>query len=90
MGSTRARRDDVQGTGSSSCSGQHEPPGTDRYVWPSDHSHTDMPQNAPMWVWLVGYGKDAEELPKTASGKVMKHVLREWSAKLAKDGVGQV
>lgn len=23
---------------------------------------------------------DADELPKTASGKVMKHVLRQWSA----------
>lgn len=44
----------------------------------------------PVWVWFVGDGKDAEELPKTASGKVMKHVLRRWSAKLAEDGVGQV
>ncbi|KAF8122696.1 hypothetical protein EV363DRAFT_1359496 [Boletus edulis] len=33
------------------------------------------PQNVPEWVWL-----DVEELPKTASGKVMKHVLRRWSA----------
>ncbi|KAG6379668.1 hypothetical protein JVT61DRAFT_10188 [Boletus reticuloceps] len=30
------------------------------------------PQNVPEWVWL-----DVEELPKTASGKVMKHILRQ-------------
>jgi hypothetical protein len=29
-------------------------------------------------------------LPKTASGKVMKHVLRRWSAGLAARGVGRV
>ncbi|KAF8553800.1 acyl-CoA synthetase [Imleria badia] len=38
------------------------------------------PQNVPVWVWFVGDGMDAEELPKTASGKVMKHILRRWSA----------
>ena len=43
-----------------------------------------------MWVWFIGDGKDAEELPKTASGKVMKHVLRQWSAKLAEGGGGKV
>ncbi|KAF5353143.1 hypothetical protein D9758_008773 [Tetrapyrgos nigripes] len=30
------------------------------------------------------------ELPKTASGKVMKHVLREWSEELVRRGVGRV
>ncbi|EGO29430.1 hypothetical protein SERLADRAFT_412932 [Serpula lacrymans var. lacrymans S7.9] len=44
------------------------------------------PQNAPAWVWFVGV--DGEELPKTASGKVMKHVLREWSRSLANKGIG--
>lgn len=55
-------------------------------------------QNAPTWVWFVG--EDAvesedgwsvpDELPKTASGKVMKHVLRQWARALAADGVGRV
>jgi acyl-coenzyme A synthetase/AMP-(fatty) acid ligase len=30
------------------------------------------------------------ELPKTASGKVQKHILREWSREMAKKGVGKV
>ncbi|KAJ7275033.1 hypothetical protein C8J57DRAFT_1313435 [Mycena rebaudengoi] len=38
------------------------------------------PQNAPTW----------SELPKTASGKVMKHVLRDWSRDLAARKVGLV
>ncbi|KAI0761447.1 acyl-CoA synthetase [Irpex lacteus] len=47
------------------------------------------PQNAPKWVWFVG--EDGyDELPKTASGKVQKHVLRQWSKELAKRGVGLV
>ncbi|KZT28107.1 acetyl-CoA synthetase-like protein [Neolentinus lepideus HHB14362 ss-1] len=49
------------------------------------------PQNAPAWVWFVGEDDAAaDELPKTASGKVQKHVLREWSKQLARKGVGQV
>ena len=43
-------------------------------------AHTGVLQNVPEWVWFVGDGMDAEELPKTASGKVMKHILRRWSA----------
>jgi len=31
-----------------------------------------------------------KELPKTASGKVMKHVLRVWSNELSKEDVGKV
>ncbi|KAI0345202.1 acyl-CoA synthetase [Trametopsis cervina] len=47
------------------------------------------PQNAPRWVWFVG--EDGyDELPKTASGKVMKHVLRKWSKELAGKKVGLV
>lgn len=30
------------------------------------------------------------ELPKTASGKVMKHVLREWSKELSRREFGRV
>ena len=30
------------------------------------------------------------ELPKTASGKVMKHVLRKWSKKAAELQIGRV
>lgn len=29
-------------------------------------------------------------LPKTASGKVMKHVLRRWGRELAERGVGRI
>ncbi|KAF7792082.1 hypothetical protein EIP86_003112 [Pleurotus ostreatoroseus] len=47
------------------------------------------PQNAPAWVWFAGEDGEAE-LPKTASGKVMKHVLRRWSRTLAEKGVGRV
>lgn len=43
-------------------------------------AHMGVLQNVPEWVWFVGDGMDAEELPKTASGKVMKHILRRWSA----------
>jgi acyl-coenzyme A synthetase/AMP-(fatty) acid ligase len=31
-----------------------------------------------------------DELPKTASGKVQKHILREWSRDMVKKGVGRV
>ncbi|KAI3602868.1 amp-dependent synthetase and ligase [Moniliophthora roreri] len=48
------------------------------------------PQNAPAWVWFVGEDGNPDELPKTASGKVMKHVLRKWSKELAERGVGGV
>ncbi|KAL4068580.1 hypothetical protein V8B97DRAFT_1873108 [Scleroderma yunnanense] len=46
------------------------------------------PQNAPAWVWFVGEPGVTEELPKTASGKVMKHILREWSKTLSQDNAG--
>ncbi|KAJ7600696.1 hypothetical protein C8J56DRAFT_911002 [Mycena floridula] len=46
------------------------------------------PQNAPGWCWFVG--EHAEELPKTASGKVQKHILRDWSKQLVEKGVGRV
>ncbi|PPQ68924.1 hypothetical protein CVT24_007668 [Panaeolus cyanescens] len=48
------------------------------------------PQNAPAWVWFIGEDGNPDELPKTASGKVMKHVLRKWSKQLAEEGVGRV
>ncbi|KAE9391098.1 acetyl-CoA synthetase-like protein [Gymnopus androsaceus JB14] len=48
------------------------------------------PQTAPAWVWFVGEDGTPDELPKTASGKVMKHVLRKWSKELAERGVGKV
>lgn len=44
-------------------------------------------------MWFLGDPNNtgAEDiLPKTASGKVMKHVLRDWSRGLAKAGVGKV
>jgi len=51
---------------------------------------TMNPQNAPAWVWFIGEEGSPEELPKTASGKVQKHVLRRWSRELAAIGVGLV
>ncbi|KAI0073641.1 acyl-CoA synthetase [Panus rudis PR-1116 ss-1] len=46
------------------------------------------PQNAPAWVWFLGEDGVPDELPKTASGKVQKHVLRNWSKELSKKGLG--
>lgn len=48
------------------------------------------PQNTPEWVWFIGEPGIAKEFPKTGSGKVMKHVLREWSKELALNNVGKV
>ncbi|KAJ3918739.1 acetyl-CoA synthetase-like protein [Lentinula edodes] len=48
------------------------------------------PQTAPAWVWFVGEDGVPDELPKTASGKVMKHILRKWSKELAERGIGKV
>ncbi|KAJ7057840.1 hypothetical protein C8F01DRAFT_1371920 [Mycena amicta] len=48
------------------------------------------PQNAPAWVFFLGEDTTELELPKTASGKVMKHVLRDWSRDLVKKDVGRV
>ncbi|RDB30266.1 putative acyl-CoA synthetase YngI [Hypsizygus marmoreus] len=48
------------------------------------------PQNAPTWVWFLGEEGTHDELPKTASGKVMKHVLRKWSKDLAHKDIGRV
>ena len=54
-------------------------------------------KNAPAYVWFLGdpQMEDLVEeskggLPKTASGKVQKHVLRTWSKELASGGYGKV
>ncbi|KAH9974146.1 hypothetical protein BGW80DRAFT_1305506 [Lactifluus volemus] len=57
--------------------------GVNKIVWESMN-----PQNAPMWVWFLGEDGTPNELPKTASGKVQKHILRGWSRELAEKGVG--
>ncbi|KAG5334854.1 hypothetical protein C0989_002765 [Termitomyces sp. Mn162] len=46
--------------------------------------------NAPAWVWFLGEDGAQSKLPKTASGKVQKHILRQWSKDLAKKGIGRV
>ncbi|KAF9645990.1 acetyl-CoA synthetase-like protein [Thelephora ganbajun] len=59
---------------------------------------TEMnPQNAPAYVWFLGDSQieglveeSKDGLPKTASGKVQKHVLRGWSKDLASRGYGNV
>ncbi|KAG6333017.1 hypothetical protein ID866_6070 [Astraeus odoratus] len=48
------------------------------------------PQNTPAWVWFIGEPGVSQELPKTASGKIMKHILRDWSKELARNGAGKV
>jgi len=55
------------------------------------------PQNAPAYVWFLGDSQmedfveeSKEGLPKTASGKVQKHILRAWSKELASRGHGKV
>ncbi|KZV72076.1 acetyl-CoA synthetase-like protein [Peniophora sp. CONT] len=47
------------------------------------------PQNIPAWVWFTGTDGPSE-LPRTASGKVQKHILRAWSRDLAAKDVGRV
>ncbi|KAF7972149.1 hypothetical protein HWV62_18794 [Athelia sp. TMB] len=46
-------------------------------------------QGNPTWVWFTGEDGLPDELPKTASGKVQKHVLRTWSRELVKHRVGR-
>jgi len=48
------------------------------------------PQNAPAWIWFLGEEGAQPELPKTASGKVQKHILRDWAKELVTRGVGRV
>ncbi|KAF7323872.1 hypothetical protein MKEN_00608600 [Mycena kentingensis (nom. inval.)] len=48
------------------------------------------PQNAPAWVFFAGEDGSEAELPKTASGKVQKHILREWSRELVERNIGRV
>ena len=59
-----------------------------RFSVQEDCAH--LRQNAPAWVWFVGENGDYAELPKTASGKIMKHVLREWGKELSGKGIGRV
>lgn len=47
-------------------------------------------QNAPAWVWFLGEEGVPSELPKTASGKVQKHILRNWSKELVRQQFGLV
>ncbi|KAI9508077.1 acetyl-CoA synthetase-like protein [Russula earlei] len=54
-----------------------------KIVWESMN-----PQNAPGWVWFLGEEGTPKELPKTASGKVQKHILRGWSRELAENRIG--
>lgn len=48
------------------------------------------PQNAPAWIWFIGEDGNPDDLPKTASGKVQKHVLRKWGKSLCETGLGKV
>ncbi|EJD05486.1 acetyl-CoA synthetase-like protein [Fomitiporia mediterranea MF3/22] len=48
------------------------------------------PQNAPAWVWFVGEDGVPPALPKTASGKIQKHILRDWAKDLVARGIGRV
>jgi acyl-CoA synthetase (AMP-forming)/AMP-acid ligase II len=59
-------------------------------MFSSAHVHGNCLQNAPTWVFFIAEDVSASELPKTASGKVMKEVLRDWSRDLASRKVGLV
>lgn len=48
-----------------------------------------IPQNELVWVWFMGEDGQPKELPTTAGGKVMKHVLGGWSRDLATKGIGR-
>ncbi|EJD51334.1 acyl-CoA synthetase [Auricularia subglabra TFB-10046 SS5] len=63
---------------------EHRVPGKDVRRWVAERMN---PQNAPAWVWFLG---DDEVLPMTASGKVQKNILREWSKEKASQRVGGV
>jgi len=60
---------------------------TELRQWVGEHMN---PQSRPSWVWYVGEDGVESEIPRTASGKVQKHILRQWGAKWAKLGVGRV
>ncbi|KAG8955731.1 hypothetical protein FRC04_007722 [Tulasnella sp. 424] len=47
------------------------------------------PQNAPAWVWFLGEEDVEAELPKTASGKIQKNILRDWSKTWAQKGAAK-
>ncbi|KAF4616971.1 hypothetical protein D9613_008520 [Agrocybe pediades] len=67
----------------------HHPPISRQEV--RDYVSGNMnPQNAPAWVWFINEDGNPAELPKTASGKVQKHVLRRWSKELVERGAGRV
>jgi len=59
--------------------------GVRRIVWDSMN-----PQNVPAWVWFLGEDGTPDELPKTASGKIQKHILRGWSRELGERQIGQI
>ena len=44
---------------------------------------------APRYVFWIGDEGVPAELPKTGSGKIMKHVLREIGERLVKEGKGE-
>ncbi|KAL5514338.1 hypothetical protein ACEPAG_2426 [Sanghuangporus baumii] len=46
--------------------------------------------NAPSWVWFVSEEGAPADLPKTASGKIQKHILREWTKEFVIRDVGRV
>ncbi|KZP15938.1 acetyl-CoA synthetase-like protein [Athelia psychrophila] len=46
------------------------------------------PQGKPAWVWFAGEDGLPDALPKTASGKIQKNVLRTWSQELVQQKGG--
>ncbi|KAL5476811.1 hypothetical protein ACEPAI_2997 [Sanghuangporus weigelae] len=46
--------------------------------------------NAPTWIWFTSEEGAPAALPKTASGKVQKHILREWTKEFVIRDVGRV
>ena len=75
------------------CRAENESTGTRVAIIACIKRFSELPffeQNAPTWVWFINEDGNPEELPKTASGKVMKHVLRKWGRELAARDLGRV
>lgn len=72
--------------------GGMNPQNAPAYVWFVGEDYRDPAAGGevPVEAEEDGGVRKFAELPKTASGKVMKHVLRRWSRELAQRGVGKV
>ena len=90
-------RKDAEGGRQEDRARKDEPPGSGFNICPIVMGLNRRFQNAPAYVWFLGDSQMeglVEEskggIPKTASGKVQKHILRAWSKDLASRDYGKV